>query len=458
MGDYTLQELECWQGRVEAAAAAAGLDFYPQEFEICSYEDMLAYEAYSGMPSRYPHWSFGKAYERLRTLYKYNLSGLPYEMVINANPCLAYLMRDNSLLLQILTMAHVYGHNDFFKNNRLFQAGTRAAYTVEMFKSNAARVRRYVQDPSIGWARVERVLDAAHSLRWQTERSIGTPRQTLEQQRQRLLEKHQQENKDEYAWLTGRKPTPLPDVYKIPLEPEEDILLFLMEYATLEEWEKDLLNIVRTETRYFLPQVETKIMNEGWASYWHYQLLNHLELPPHLHLEFIKQHNFVVRPLPGRINPYCLGFKIFETLAQRDGDKAIFAVRATERDQSFLRRFVTRELCEELHLFTYAGQDGEYIVTDIADDDGWERVRDTLLQHAGLSVWPVIRVTDVRKRENLLVLSHDFDGRELDENYAQETVRYAATLWGGRVRLETKMSGKDYAIVADGAKTYVKRQ
>lgn len=452
MGDYTLQELERWQERVEMAAAVAGLNFYPQEFEICSYEDMLAYEAYSGMPSRYPHWSFGKAYDRLRTLYKYNLAGLPYEMVINANPCLAYLMRDNSLLLQILTMAHVYGHNDFFKNNRLFQTGTRAEYTVEMFKSNAARVRRYVQDPSIGWARVERVLDTAHSLRWQTERIIGAPRLTREQQRQRLLEKHQQDARDEYAWLTGRKATPLPDVYKIPLEPEEDILLFLMEYAPLEEWEKDLLNMVRTETRYFLPQVETKIMNEGWASYWHYRLLNNIQLPPSLHLEFIKQHNLVVRPLTGQINPYFLGFKIFESLARRGGETAILAVRATERDQSFLRRFVTRELCEELHLFTYAGQEGEYVITDVADDDGWERVRDTLLQYAGLSAWPLIKVVDVRKRENLLLLAHDFDGRELDENYAQETVHYVASLWGGRVRLETKLSGKEYAIVADGGK------
>ena len=128
MSDYSIKELEMWNRRIEEIVSEMGLDCYEQEFELVSYEDMSAYEAYSGMPSHYPHWSFGKAYERIRTLNKYNLSGLPYEMVINSNPCIAYLMKDNSLLLQILTMAHVYGHNDFFKCNRLFRTGTRASY------------------------------------------------------------------------------------------------------------------------------------------------------------------------------------------------------------------------------------------------------------------------------------------------------------------------------------------
>ena len=117
--DYSMNDLLQYNYRIEEMILAAGLNTYPQEFEICSYEDMLGYEAYAGMPVRYTHWSFGKAYERKKTFYRYNLTGLPYEMVINSNPCLAYLMKDNTLLLQILTMAHVYGHNDFFKNNRL---------------------------------------------------------------------------------------------------------------------------------------------------------------------------------------------------------------------------------------------------------------------------------------------------------------------------------------------------
>ena len=131
---YSLRELEEWNKKIENKALELGLDFYPQEFEIIGFNEMIGYEAYLGIPSRYPHWSFGKAYEKNKTLYSLNLTGLPYEMVINSNPCLAYLMKENTLLLQILTMAHVYGHNDFFKNNRLFKEGTRASHSLEMFK------------------------------------------------------------------------------------------------------------------------------------------------------------------------------------------------------------------------------------------------------------------------------------------------------------------------------------
>ena len=131
--EYSMKDIEEWNERIEKIAKEFGLDYYEQEFEMIGYKEMLGYEAYLGMPSRYPHWSFGKAYEKNSTIYKYNLSGLPYEMVINSDPCIAYLMKENTLLLQILTIAHVYGHNDFFKNNRLFSEGTRASYTVEMF-------------------------------------------------------------------------------------------------------------------------------------------------------------------------------------------------------------------------------------------------------------------------------------------------------------------------------------
>ena len=162
--EYLINDLENWNERIEKIAKSFGLDYYPQEFEVIGYKEMLGYEAYSGMPSRYPHWSFGKSCERNRVLYNYNLTGLPYEMVINSNPCLAYLMRDNTLLLQILTIAHVYGHNDFFKNNRLFKEGTDASSTIEMLKRNASIIRGYIKDPSIGYEKVERILDAARRI------------------------------------------------------------------------------------------------------------------------------------------------------------------------------------------------------------------------------------------------------------------------------------------------------
>src|SRR5258706_12167247 len=162
MASYAINDLEYWDARVREKVQEFGLDCYPQEFEICDHTSMLGYMAYSGMPSHYPHWSYGKAYEKLKTLYDHGVSGLPYEMVINSNPALAYLMRDNSLLLQVLTIAHVYGHNDFFKNNFTFKT-TRAEFTTSTFKAHADRVRRYEDMPSIGVERVEAALGAAHA-------------------------------------------------------------------------------------------------------------------------------------------------------------------------------------------------------------------------------------------------------------------------------------------------------
>src|SRR5881628_1720407 len=149
---YTIKDLEDWNEQILRLAREFGLNPYPQEFELCDHEQMLAYMAYSGMPSHYPHWSYGKSYEKLKTLYDYGVGGLPYEMVINSNPCIAYLMRDNALALQVLTLAHVYGHSDFFRNNFTFRS-TRAEFTLETFKAHADRVRRYIEDPSIGLER-----------------------------------------------------------------------------------------------------------------------------------------------------------------------------------------------------------------------------------------------------------------------------------------------------------------
>src|ERR671915_1605811 len=184
--DYTIDDLEDWNNRILEVVHRFGLDPYPQEFEICDYEDMLSYMVYSGMPSHYSHWSYGKSFEKLKTLYEYGVSGLPYEMVINSNPSIAYLMRDNTLALQVLTIAHVYGHNDFFKNNFTFGT-TRAEYTIETFKSHANRVRHYVEDPSIGLEKVERILDAAHALSLQCRRNLSIRKQTEAEQKDAKL-------------------------------------------------------------------------------------------------------------------------------------------------------------------------------------------------------------------------------------------------------------------------------
>jgi len=455
MTDYSVRELEQWNERIEKVAREEGLDFYDQEFEIVSYEDMIAYEAYMGMPSHYPHWSYGKAYESIKTLYKYNLSGLPHEMVINSNPCIAYLMKDNTLLLQILTIAHVYGHNDFFKNNRLFKQGTRAEYTVEMFKNHADRIREYIADPGKGYEKVEKVLNAAHAIRFQTSRVIGEKRLSEEDKKKALLARLQKP-RSEHPLLEGDKKEeePIPDIKKIPLEPEEDLLLFISTYGRLQDWERDIINIVREETLYFLPQIETKIINEGWASFWHYTILNKLELPQSLHIEFLKRHNQVIKPLEGRINPYYVGFKIFEDLKRRYSHRPekIFEVRELERDESFIRRYLTHELCKEMNLFEYAKSGGDFVISEVSDEEGWKKIRNTLASSVGMGSIPSIKVVEWVQRDNTLVLEHDYDGRDLELSYAYETLKYLVDLWDGKVMLDTALEGKRKLIICDEQK------
>lgn len=443
--EYTVKDLEMWNEKIEAIVNEVGLNYYPQEFEIISYNDMLAYEVYVGMPSRYPHWSFGKAYERLKTLYKYNLTGLPYEMVINSDPCMAYLMKDNTLLLQILTIAHVYGHNDFFKNNRLFKVGTNAEYTLQDFKNHGKIIRSYINDPSIGYESVEKLLNGAHGIKLQTSRVVGEKRISDEEVKKKMLEDYKKKNTN-YSIIKPYVKEKPPEVDKIPLNPEDDVLYFISHYGDLEEWEQNILEIVRKETRYFIPQIETKIMNEGWASYWHYNILKKLDLEPSLHLEFIKRHNDVITPMLGRINPYFMGFKIYEDLVEKYGIEKIFEVRALERDESFIRKYLTKELCEELNLFEYVKRNTNYEITEVSDDEGWKKIRNTLSSSCGMGMIPHIRVIDMSKSDKTLTLEHVYDGRELQLDYTKETLKYIVDLWKHKVCLKTVIRGKEVLV------------
>lgn len=453
--DYDIRELQIWNEKIEALAKKLGLNFYEQEFEIIGYKDMLAYESYVGMPSRYPHWSFGKSYEKNKTLYRYNLTGLPYEMVINSDPCLAFLMKENTLLLQILTMAHVYGHNDFFKNNRLFKEGTHADYTVEMFKSHADKIRSYINDPSIGYENVERVIDAAHALKLQISRVPGEKKVSDEVLAKRIIEDYKNKCEDRDILKPYVKPNP-PDIEKLPLEPEDDIMYFIIKHGNLTEWEKNILEIVREETLYFIPQIETKIMNEGWASYWHYTILKELNLLDSLHLEFIKRHNDVVAPILGGLNPYFLGFKMLQDIERRFGREKIFETRETERDESFLRRYLTQELCEELNLFEYAKKGSDYIIEEVSDDTGFTTIRNMLCSNCGMGMVPIIRVIEMRAKDRFLTLEHVFDGRELNMDYAEATLKHVQELWGHSVALMTKVGGNNVKLVCNENKNIVR--
>jgi stage V sporulation protein R len=457
---YTLQDLQDWDERIREKAVQFGLDCFPQEFEICDHNQMLGYMAYSGMPSHYPHWSYGKSYEKLRTLYDYGVSGLPYEMVINSNPAIGYLMRDNSLLLQILTMAHVYGHNDFFKNNFTFRT-TRPEFTIGTFKAHATRVRRYMEDPSIGVDRVEAILDAAHSLSLQCRRNLAVRKTSEEEARQSALDRAGPPA-DPFRKIHRPQPYVEPDLRKVPLIPDEDVLLFIRDHNPyLSDWERDLLTIAHEEAQYFIPQIETKIMNEGWASYWHKQILDSLDLPPDLAVEFVVRHNQVVRPHEGGLNPYHLGLRVWEDMRRRGGgdfdgsdsrneetaERArldfMFAARETDRDTSFLRRHLTRDLIRELDLFEYRSKGEHVVISKVADDDGWQDVKNTLLANVGMNTVPVIRVEDGDfGARRSLYLKHVYDGRDLLPEYAERTLEYAHRLWQREVVLETVVDGK----------------
>ncbi|MGL5068873.1 MAG: SpoVR family protein [Sarcina sp.] len=447
--DYLLKDLEEWNEKIEEIVKEVGLNCYPQEFEVIGYNDMLAYESYVGMPSKYPHWSYGKAYEKNKTLYSLNMAGLPYEMVINSNPSLAYLMRDNTLLLQILTIAHVYGHNDFFKNNRLFKDGTRAAQTLEMFKLDADIIRGYINDPSIGYEEVERVIDAAHAIRYQIPRVVGVKKLSNEEAKQRILDDYMNK-REQRSILDPYEPAVPPDVSKIPLEPDDDLMMFIMTYGDLQEWEKNILSIVRRESMYFVPQMETKILNEGWASFWHYNILKKLNLSDGLYIEFIKRHNDVITPIPYGLNPYYIGFKILEDIDKKYGREKMFEVRALERDNSFIRKYLTKELCEDLGLFKYAKKGFDIVVDEVADEEGWKKIRDTIASECGVGTIPYIRVNELNKKDYSLNLEHVFDGRELDSTYTKKTLKHIYKLWKRTVTLTTKnREGGDTIYVCD---------
>ncbi|MCZ6574978.1 MAG: SpoVR family protein [Gammaproteobacteria bacterium] len=460
---WGVKDLEYWDAKIRDKVDEFGLSYFPQEFEVCDHEQMLGYMAYSGMPAHYPHWSYGKSYEKLKTLYDYGVSGLPYEMVINSDPSLAYLMRGNSLCLQILTIAHVYGHNDFFKNNFTFR-DTRPELTINNFKVRADRVRSYIEDPSLGVTKVEEVLDAAHALSMQCRRNVAIRKLSREEQEERALSSAQPPA-DPFHRIHKAPEYVEPDLTKLPLEPEEDILLFVRDHNPyLAEWQKDLLTIAHDEAQYFIPQIETKIMNEGWASYWHHQIMHSLDLPEDLHIEFLVHHNQVVRPHPGSVNPYYLGFKLWHDIRRRydeptaeeiekygepdrSGNEKIFEIREVDRDVSFLRRFLTEELMREMDMFQHERRGDDVVITHVSDEQSWRQVKDTLLRNVGMGAVPVIRIQDADYEQNrVLYLTHAHDGRDLQLEYAEKTLVYLYQLWGREVLLETSIQGTGYVF------------
>tara|TARA_A100001515_G_scaffold19865_1_gene14697 strand:- start:418 stop:1734 length:1317 start_codon:yes stop_codon:yes gene_type:complete len=429
MSEWNIADLQKWDDKICNLGEALGLDWYPIEYEICDYKEMIGHMAYTGLPTHYRHWSYGKSFDRIQTEYNLGMSGLPYEMIINSNPSISYLMTENPMPTHILTMAHCVGHSDFFKNNRMF-AETGADTVIDRFKAAGKRVKKYMEDPNIGIDAVEKILDACHSIRYQVPRTPGVNRRShkkLKEFYKNLIIKDTTGKYDNF------------DLNKIPLEPDSNLLRFIAENDKfLEEWQRDLILIVEQESLYFVPQAFTKIMNEGWACMIHEKILNALKLPDEYYFSFIKLHNQVVRPHLGAVNPYHLGFKIFKHIEKEQGFKECLRVRETCNDETFIKSYLNEELCRELNLFSFSfdSHEGQNRVRDISSEDGWQRVRDDLIKNVGLNSAPVVLVKELRK-DGTLVLEHQHDGRDIELSEANKVFEHINDLWGGEVKFTT---------------------
>jgi stage V sporulation protein R len=455
-------------------SGSTGLDPFPIHFDLVPAAVMYEIGAY-GIPGRFSHWTHGKAFHHMKTMYDYGLSKI-YELIINTNPAQAFLMEGNTLIQNKLVIAHVIGHSDFFKNNIYFQHTNRQM--ADMAGATAERIRAY--EIEHGDRKVEEFLDAVLAIQEHIDPHLRIARPTDGPQKEPPPAVRPSEYDD--LFVLGKQagtdePVPVARARRrIPPEPEKDLLLFLLKYAEdIEDWQRDILNIVRNEMLYFLPQMQTKVMNEGWASYWHSRILRDMDLTPDEHLEFTRLHSGVLSPSPRgmQVNPYYVGYKMFEDIERRwNGDlteaeakeyreanrgeewphhgrgrQKMFEVREIENDVSFLRNYLTRHLIEELDMYIYRREGDEWVVVE----KDWQRVRDLMVDSMTNFGFPYLVVEDGDyKHAKELYLRHCFDGRELDRQYAFQALKYIHQLWGRPVHLETLADGTQVIWSFDG--------
>jgi stage V sporulation protein R len=433
-----------------------GLDFYPMRYEICPADIIYTFGAY-GMPTRFSHWSFGKTFHRMKTQYDFGLSKI-YELVINSNPCYAFLLEGNSLIQNKLIVAHVLAHCDFFKNNARFSNTNRNM--IETMSATAERIHQYEYE--YGTEKVETFIDAVLGIQEHIDPSLikaklKSPDMLI---RDKKANQMQQKKKSKYEdlWdIDSENPSHKivsPKKKSFPEHPEKDILWFIEEHSPiLEDWQRDILTMLREEMLYFWPQLETKIMNEGWASYWHMKILREMNLTPEETIEFAKLNSSVVQPGQQSLNPYYLGFKIFEDIEKRwDRDK-MFEVREFESDSSFLRNYLTEQLVEDLDLYVFEKKGVEWKITDKA----WENIRDQLVYsrvNGGFPYLTIVHGNYLNGGE--LYIKHAYEEAELDLKYVEKTLPYVHQLWGKTVHLETVIEEKPVLFTYDGSKSHRK--
>jgi stage V sporulation protein R len=463
--DKEVRELEKALDQIwDIATNKFGLDPFPTRFEIVPATVMYEVGSYA-LPGRYSHWTFGKAYHKMKTMYDFGLSKI-YEVVINSNPSYAFLLENNSLVQNKLVIAHVLGHVDFFKHNVYFSQTNRRM--VDDAALHARRINEY--EFKYGRKVVEDFLDAVLSIEEHIDPNF-------------FIKKSRDEKKPEGSETRRAPHSPYDDLISAQekealakaeaskvqdetMEPEKDLVWFIMQNSpALQPWQRDIMSMIHDEMLYFVPQMQTKIMNEGFASIMHSRIMRELDLPDHEHMEFAELHAGVVSPHRNQLNPYYLGYKIFEYIERRwnnptqeeqeklsrkpgEGWAKVMEVRELDNDISFLRNYLTEDLCEELDLFVYELIDEEeWTVTE----KRWERVRDQLVANMTNFGFPYIEVADGdynRNRE--LFLRHRYESAELDLKYARKVLEYVYKLWGRDVHLETKVEDETTIFHYDG--------
>lgn len=474
---------------IHGYAKEFGLDFYEVRFEVCDYDTINILAAQGGFPSRYPHWRFGMDYDQLSKGYAYGLQKI-YEMVINTNPCYAYLLNANHIVDQKIVMAHVYGHADFFKNNAWFANTDRNMLAV--MANHGTKIRRYME--RFGQNRVEEFIDRVNSI--ENLIDVGMLFETPESRRQ--SEERMKVAREEIANLSDdrsnalksfmrskdRKEGSAPqqvveesaDLREKKINYPRDIMHYLLENAPLEEWEADILGILRDEAYYYLPQRLTKIMNEGWASYWHSHIMTTRALKASEIIDYADHHAGVMAMSRQNINPYKIGIELYRDIEYRWntgrfgkeynecedmhvkanwdkklglGRQKIFEVRKTHNDVSFIDEFFTPEFCERQQLFTYkfnprTGRN-EIETRDFMD------IKNKLLSSLSNFGSPVIEIESGNyQNRGELLLRHVHRGVDLDFGYASDTLKNLYALWKRPVNITSRQEEQNITLSFDG--------
>jgi stage V sporulation protein R len=484
---------------IEAHAVKFGLDFYPVIFEVCDYDTINILAAQGGFPARYPHWRFGMDYDQMHKGYTYGMQKI-YEMVINTSPVYAYLLNANHMVDQKIVMSHVFGHADFFKHNAWFKQTNRSM--MDVMANHGTKIRRYME--RYGQETVEDFIDCVLSLENLIDpdvlflsddlfkkRSLGVDAEVdsgasmddhlAPALRSFMRAKSKEENHKKGTKKANSKDTEDEDEsgmdhLRLPSLPTRDILWFLMNYAPLKEWQTDIIGILRDEAYYFLPQRMTKIMNEGWASYWHSTIMTQKVLKASEVIDFADHHAGVMAMSPKQLNPYKIGIELFrdieyrwdtgkfgkeynecESLYEREnwdkktmlGREKIFEVRKTHNDITFIDEFLTPEFCQRMQIFTY--KFNPRTGRNEIDTRDFEAIKSKLLNQLSNFGSPLIEVVDANYgNKGELLLQHRHQGVDLDVPTGSETMRNIYRLWKRPINLLSQQEGKTVSYRFDG--------